>query len=154
AFVVGEAGQGKTALLQAFANRAMQAHPDLMVAGGNCNAYTGAGDPYLPFREILELLSGDIEARALAGRLSRNQAERLWNGLSATAQVLLDIGPDLLDTFISARRLLSRAVSIAPGAAWLAELQALAERKAAAPIRLQQQDLFEQYAKVVQVLAR
>src|SRR6266545_3689711 len=155
AFVVGEAGQGKTALLQAFARRAQQAHPELIVAGGNCNAYTGAGDPYLPFREILELLTGDIEARALAGRLRRDHAERLWNSLPAAAQALLEVGPDLLDTFISARRLLSRAgASVAGGAAWLTELQALVESKVARPIGPQQQALFEQYAKVVQHLAR
>ncbi len=155
AFVVGEAGQGKTALLQAFAQRAMQAHPDLIVAGGNCNAYTGAGDPYLPFREILELLTGDVEERVLAGRLRHDHAERLWNTMPAAAQALLDIGPDLLDTFISTRRLLSRVTgSVARGAAWLAELQALAERKAATPVGPQQQDLFEQYAKILQALAR
>jgi DNA-binding SARP family transcriptional activator len=155
AFVVGEAGQGKTALLQALAWRAQQTHPDLIVAGGNCNAYTGAGDPYLPFREILELLTGDVEARALAGRLRREQAERLWNTLPAAAQALLDDGPDLLDTFVPTRRLLSRAAaSVAPGAAWLTELQALAERKAATAMGPQQQDLFEQYARVVQNLAR
>jgi hypothetical protein len=39
----------------------------LIVAGGNCNAYTGRGDPYLPFREILELLTGHVEARWAAG---------------------------------------------------------------------------------------
>jgi predicted ATPase len=133
----------------------MQAHPDLIVAGGNCNAYTGAGDPYLPFREILELLSGDVEERVLAGRLRHEHAERLWNTLPAAAQALLNVGSDLLNTFISARRLLSRATrSVARGAAWLTELQALAERKAATPIGPQQQDLFEQYAKVLQALAR
>jgi tetratricopeptide (TPR) repeat protein len=154
-FVVGEAGQGKTALLQAFASRAQQAHPDLLVAGGNSNAYTGAGDPYLPFREILELLTGDVEADALAGRLRREHAERLWQGLPAAAQALLEVGPDLLDTFISARRLLGRAAgSGAGGAAWLSELQALAESKADAQVNPQQQDLFEQYAKVIQALAR
>jgi predicted ATPase len=154
AFIIGEAGQGKTALLQALASRAMQAHPDVIVAGGNCNAYTGTGDPYLPFREILELLSGDVEARALTGRLQRDHAERLWNSLPAAAQALLDVGPDLLDTFISARRLLSRAASIAPGAAWLPELRALADSKAVTPTNPRQQDLFEQYARVVQALAQ
>jgi predicted ATPase len=155
AFVVGEAGQGKTSLLQAFARRAQQAHPELVVSGGNCNAYTGAGDPYLPFREILELLTGDIEARTLAGRLRRDHAERLWHSLPAAAQALLDVGPDLLDTFISARRLLIRADAYVTGSAnWRTELQALAESKAATPNNPQQQDLFEQYARVVQALAR
>jgi DNA-binding SARP family transcriptional activator/tRNA A-37 threonylcarbamoyl transferase component Bud32 len=155
AFVVGEAGQGKTALLLAFAQRAQQAHPDLIVAGGNCNAYTGAGDPYLPFRQILEMLTGDVEAYPLVGRLQQNHAERLWNNMPKVVQALLDVGSDLLDTFISTRRLLSRAAAYAAGgAAWPAELQALAESKLATPINPQQQDLFEQYVKVVQALAR
>ena len=34
AFVVGGPGRGKTALLRAFAERAMAAHPDLLVVGG------------------------------------------------------------------------------------------------------------------------
>ncbi len=57
-FVTGEAGSGKTALVQEFTRRAQEAHAGpstgsgqaLIVASGNCNAYTGIGDPYLPFR--------------------------------------------------------------------------------------------------------
>ncbi|HEU5103218.1 MAG TPA: AAA family ATPase, partial [Roseiflexaceae bacterium] len=155
AFVVGEAGQGKTSLLQAFAWRAQQAHSDLIVAGGNCNAYTGAGDPYLPFREILELLTGDVEARALAGRLRHDQAERLWQSLPVAGQALVDVGPDLLDTFISARRLLGRAAAYAGGDAdWAQQLQELATSKASRPSDPQQQNLFEQYARVLQQLAQ
>ncbi|NIP78802.1 MAG: hypothetical protein GWM90_06220, partial [Gemmatimonadetes bacterium] len=52
-FVTGGPGRGKTALMREFARRAMEVHPDLLVAGGNCNAYSGVGDPYLPFREVL-----------------------------------------------------------------------------------------------------
>ena len=77
-FVMGEAGQGKTALLQAFARQTQTQHPTLLVATGNCNAYTGIGDPYLPFREILELLTGDVEARSAAGTLHLDNARRLW----------------------------------------------------------------------------
>ncbi|HEU5101852.1 MAG TPA: protein kinase, partial [Roseiflexaceae bacterium] len=147
AFVVGEAGQGKTALLQAFAQRAMQAHPDLIVAGGNCNAYTGAGDPYLPFREILELLSGDVEARALAGRLRRDQGERLWHTLPAAVQALLDVGPDLLDAFVPTRGLLRRATAYAGGhPAWVQQLHELVTSTMTRPTDPRQQDLFEQYA--------
>lgn len=63
AFVVGEAGSGKTALVTEFARRAEEAHDDLVVAIGNCNAQTGIGDPYLPFREILSQLTGDVDAK-------------------------------------------------------------------------------------------
>jgi CubicO group peptidase (beta-lactamase class C family) len=48
----------------------MEAHPDLLVASGYCNAYSSVGDPYLPFREALGMLSGDVEPRWAASRLS------------------------------------------------------------------------------------
>jgi predicted ATPase/transcriptional regulator with XRE-family HTH domain len=155
-FAVGEAGQGKTALMQAFARHAQQAHPQLIVAGGNCNAYSGMGDPYLPFREILELLTGDVEARTAAGTLSYNQADRLWHALRLTTQALLEVGRDLLDTFLPIRPLLDRVTTAAPGgAAWLTQLQALAADKAIrADTNIQQQTLFEQYARVIQDVAR
>lgn len=70
-FVVGEAGQGKTALLQAFAAEAERRQSDLVVADGHCSAYTGIGDPYLPFREILALLS--VTSRP-GGRLAPSPA--------------------------------------------------------------------------------
>lgn len=60
-FITGNAGSGKTTLIQAFAQRAQQSQPELIVAGGYCNAYTGLGDPYLPFRQILRLLTADFE---------------------------------------------------------------------------------------------
>ena len=56
AFVTGEAGSGKTALVTEFARRAQDAHPDVLVAIGNCNAQTGLGDPYLPFQHNIHSL--------------------------------------------------------------------------------------------------
>ncbi len=94
AFVIGDAGQGKTALLQEFARRAQAAHPELVVAGGNGSAYTGQGDPYLPFREMLGQLTGDIEDRCATGSIDREQARRLWHTLPLTVQVLVEAGPD------------------------------------------------------------
>ena len=113
-FVTGEAGSGKTALIQEFTRRAQAAHADLIVASGNCNAYTGIGDPYLPFREILELLTGDVEARWAAGAMTREHARRLWNTLPLAAQALVEAGPDLIDTFVPRAALLERAMAVHP----------------------------------------
>jgi DNA-binding SARP family transcriptional activator len=157
AFVVGEAGRGKTALIEEFSRRAQDRYADLIVAGGNCNAYTGIGDPYLPFREILSLLSGDFEARWLAGIISPEHARRLWSLMSRTVQALVEVGPDLIDIFIPGLALVSRAAAAEPGdAAWLAQLKRLVVRDPAgqSPVNLQQRVLFEQYARVLQVLAR
>jgi DNA-binding SARP family transcriptional activator/predicted ATPase len=173
-FVTGEAGSGKTALVQEFTRRAQEAHADpstgsprlrsgqagqaLVVASGNCNAYTGIGDPYLPFREILGLLTGDVEARWAAGAMTREHARRLWNTLPLAAQALVEAGPDLLDTFVPRAALLERAMTYALGRAdWLTRLDELVERKPTTGPGMpgpQQSDLFEQYTRVLQVLAR
>ncbi len=156
-FVTGEAGSGKTALVQEFTRRAQNVHADLIVASGNCNAYTGIGDPYLPFREILELLSGDVEARWAAGAMTGEHAHRLWITLPLTAQALVEAGPDLLDTFVLRAALLERAMTCAPGRVdWLTRLTELVERKttSAGMPSPQQSDLFKQYSKVLKALAR
>jgi transcriptional regulator with XRE-family HTH domain len=157
AFAIGEAGTGKTSLVQEFSNRALATHSQLIVAGGNCQAITGVGDPYLPFREILGLLTGDVEARWVTGATDREQARRLWAVMPYTVQALVDHGPDLLDTFISGPALIQRATSAAPaGVDWLAQLKQLVARREVTrgPANLQQYDLFEQYTKVLQALAR
>jgi DNA-binding SARP family transcriptional activator/predicted ATPase len=156
-FITGEAGSGKTALVQEFTQRAQEAQADLIVASGNCNAHTGIGDPYLPFREVLELLTGDVEARWAAGAITGEHARRLWNTLPATAQALVEAGPDLIDTFVPGNPLVERAAAYASGGAdWLARLAELVERKATGLVvpSPQQRDLFEQYTRVLQALAR
>ena len=79
---MGEAGAGKTALITEFARRAQDARGDLVVAIGNCNAQTGIGDPYLPFREILGQLTGDVDAKLAQGATTAENASRL-RGLRA-----------------------------------------------------------------------
>ncbi|MDH4135985.1 MAG: AAA family ATPase, partial [Anaerolineae bacterium] len=181
-FVTGEAGSGKTALVQEFTRRAQEAQADpstgsprlrslrhrsgeagqagqaLVVASGNCNAYTGIGDPYLPFREILELLTGDVEARWAAGAMTGEHARRLWNTLPLAAQALVEAGRDLIDTFVPGTALVDRAVACTPGGAdWLTRLDELVERKPTTGPGMpgpQQSDLFEQYTRVLQALAR
>ncbi|MEJ2598763.1 MAG: BTAD domain-containing putative transcriptional regulator [Anaerolineales bacterium] len=154
--VTGEAGSGKTSLLGEFTRRAQDEHQDLIVASGNCNAYTGIGDPYLPFREILEWLTGDVEARWAAGAISREHALRLWNKLPVVAQALMDTGPDLVDTFVQRTALLERAKACVSGQAeWLTRLDQFLDRKPATVISaasLYQADLFVQYTRVMQAL--
>jgi predicted ATPase/DNA-binding SARP family transcriptional activator len=156
AFVTGEAGSGKTALVQEFSRRAQEAHAELIAASGNCNAYTGIGDPYLPFREILGLLTGDVEAKWAAGAMTGEHARRLWNTLPFAAQALVEAGPDLIDTFVLRVALLERAMTCAPGRAdWLTRLDELVNRKPVmGPGSPQQSDLFEQYTRVLQALAQ
>jgi tRNA A-37 threonylcarbamoyl transferase component Bud32/tetratricopeptide (TPR) repeat protein len=156
-FVTGEAGSGKTALTQEFASQAQENHPELVMASGKCNAHTGIGDPYLPFIELLALLTGDVEAKWTAGLVTQEHAVRLWNLLPLSVKSVLDNGRDLINTFVPGQALLSRSEMYASGRTnWVASLKNLVERKDALPSdsQLQQSSLFEQYTRVLQSLAQ
>jgi serine/threonine protein kinase/tetratricopeptide (TPR) repeat protein len=157
ALVTGEAGSGKTALINEFARRAQEDHADLIVAAGNCDAQTGVGDPYLPFREVLSLLTADLEFRLGSREIHRGQARRLWSLLPLAVEAVVDGGPDLLETFISGEALVSRATAFTPSPArWRVRLEELVRRNASTPrdAALQQSYLFEQYARTLHALAQ
>ncbi len=157
AFVVGDAGTGKTALISAFARNAEATHPELVVASGKCDAHTGTGDPYMPFREILALLTGDVGALQAVGALTKERASRLRDVVPYTARSVLDSGPDLIGTLVSGSSLLARTTATSPAdAGWIENLRALVERKGSVPAdsTLQQSSLLEQTTRVLQAVAR
>ena len=98
--VSGEPGQGKTALMTAFAARAQAAHPALLVAVGACNAYTGRGDPFLPFRQISAQLTGEVPSGAHLDAFQRERAARLTRAAPRAADILVQRGPHLLDSLV------------------------------------------------------
>ncbi|MCP4426289.1 MAG: AAA family ATPase, partial [Chloroflexi bacterium] len=158
AFITGEPGSGKTTLMHAFTRQTMAANPDLLVVSGKCSAYTGSGDPYLPFLEIMQMLTGDVESRWEAGNISADHARRLWNVLPDAAEALLINGPLLLDRFIPSAPLLTRAQirtrSQQPnGAPWLGQLAEWAQAGEIMPA-FSPTDLFEQFAGLLKTLAR
>jgi DNA-binding SARP family transcriptional activator len=155
AFVIGEPGSGKTVLAHEFVRQAMDAHPDLLAVHGRCNAYTGIGDPYLPFLEMLQMLTGDDEAEWAGGAITGDHARRLWALMPDAVQALIDYGPELIDRFVPGAALLARARAGTPRQA--TALSELLERRAASgpgPAMLQQTDLFEQYTKVLAAVSR
>jgi DNA-binding SARP family transcriptional activator/tetratricopeptide (TPR) repeat protein len=155
-FITGEAGSGKSALLAEFTRRILANHSDLIVASASCNAHTGAGDPYLPFREILGLLTGEVEARWRAGALDSEHAQQLWNILPITAQALVKKSPDLINTFIAGPALLERARSYSSANQdWFVRLEELVKIKAAVTTlpMPHQSDLLEQYTGLILALA-
>jgi DNA-binding SARP family transcriptional activator len=122
-FVTGGAGQGKSSLLKEFSLRSMARQKSLLVALGSCNSFRGMGDPYLPFREILAMLTGDAEASWAAGTITRDHALRLWNALPSASQALVDHGPHVAPALIPCQALLDRAAAAAPGgASWFQQL--------------------------------
>lgn len=154
--IAGDAGRGKTALLRVFRKRAQELHKDLIVAFGQAEAQTGFGDPNLPFRDLLAMLCGDVQAKWESGDVSRHNAQRLWNLVPQVTQALLDKGPDLIDRFVDGRSLVSRGMALAPqGAQWLERLKQYVEmqRQRPEPINVDHRDmqkaLFEQYGRVL-----
>ena len=108
-FVTGEAGSGKTALMQEFVRRAIARYPNLIVAAANCNSFTGSSDPYLPFRELLNQLAGDYEADA-AGILPPEafaRRKRAFNKVAAS--VVVNYGSNLIGTIVPNATLLAHA---------------------------------------------
>lgn len=146
-FVTGEAGRGKSSLLGELASRALAARPELVVAVGHCDAFTGAGDPLLPFRDALEMLAGGVEARWLAGTIDREHAARLWRLLPLTVEAIAHHGPELLGGFLRRGPLLARAGQGDPSG----RLAELIERAAQAPggAGNNQAALFEAYTRVL-----
>ena len=114
-FVVGEAGFGKTCLTAEFARRAQLRDKELVVVFGDCNAQTGIGDPYLPFREVLGMLAGDIDDKVAQGVTTEENASRLRAFLKVSKRVILDVGPDLIDILLPGVGLVTRAGAMVAG---------------------------------------
>jgi DNA-binding SARP family transcriptional activator len=151
--VNGEAGSGKTALLSEFARQALNWHPDLLVIGGRCNAYSGLGQPYLPFVESLQMLVGEWDFLPWANTLEQANEARLRNAIPRVLQTMFESVPDLMDWFID-RGALAQRLSRTPGIrpAWLIELRRKAKESPALP--LDTGGLFEQITRLLNALAR
>jgi adenylate cyclase len=157
-FVTGEAGSGKTALVTEFARRAQQEHEDLVVAVGQSDAQTGKGDAYLPFREVLGQLTGDVEAKLAQGAITQENAGRLRTLLAFSGRALVEVGPDLIEIFVPWVGLATRAAAFAADKiGWLDRLEQLVgqrqEREEAVPSGIEQDHIFEQYTNVLIRLA-
>lgn len=156
-FVRGDTGSGKTFLMNEFGRQAVARYPALLLAGGRCTAYSGLGDPYLPFRDILNILSCDIDAWRVSELVDAPNGGRLLAAFPAVLQTLLDVGPDLIEVLLPGRILALRAQTYLPEqVALLASLaervEASAKKEARSP--LEQVHLFEQVTRMLQALAR
>lgn len=153
-FVTGGAGRGKTALIDEFSRRAQNTHEGLIVALGNCNAHIGIGDPYLPFRDVFSMLTGDVEGRWVSGSLTRENAKRLWEVLPLTLDAMLARGPFLIDVFVPGEVLLTHGKAVfPPGAEPLKRLEDFIAQKKSVVSELEQSLLFEQCANVLNIIS-
>ncbi|HSR31249.1 MAG TPA: tetratricopeptide repeat protein [Anaerolineae bacterium] len=156
-FVSGQAGSGKTALVTEFARRAEARHLELVVAMGQGDAQTGIGDAYLPFREVLRQLTGDVDSER-SRAISPENASRLRKLVTVSGRVLVELAPDLVGLFVPGAGLaMKAAMATADKAGWLGELEKLAQRprpnEGLRSSGLDQNLVFEQYTRFVTTLA-
>jgi predicted ATPase/predicted negative regulator of RcsB-dependent stress response len=159
AFIAGEAGSGKTTLLAEFIGRALDAHGDLLAAVGGCSTQFGYGDPYLPFRQALHLLTGDLEGIWSAGALGEEHAGRIWSALPFVLETLLAEGPDLVGTLLPLETLQLHIHKLGDkGAEAIAKLESQAERRtgelSAPASQSRQMAIFDQFTRVLLAVAR
>ncbi|MCO5205073.1 MAG: DUF2791 family P-loop domain-containing protein [Anaerolineae bacterium] len=154
-FLSGEAGSGKTALLNAFGRIAQEKHENLVIASGMCDAQTGVGDPYLPFREILNLLTGDVESKVKQGLITVENAGRLKRMLGLSAQIIVEHGPDLVGTFVPWGKLVAQvSVTMAKKVGWVQKVEDLSQSRKSFEEGIDQNQIYEQYVNVLKALAK
>jgi predicted ATPase len=156
--VAGEAGSGKTSLLRAFLERAEPKHDALVTAWGDCSDVEGQSDPYLPFREVLALLTGDFEDAPDKNAVSNVNRERLRGMLARSGQILVDVGPDLINLIVPGTKLAAiMGKAVARRVGWLEKLDTLAKKAPLEPAvggpALSQDRVFEEYTDFLSELS-
>lgn len=154
-FIAGSPGQGKSMLMDAFAQRALSLHPDLLVVKGKCSALSNIGDPYLPFREILAMLTGDVEALWEAGVLSTSLATRLWLSAPRVIEHLLTSGRQVLDIMVPVAHILKRCQDAArSGEDWAKKYLEYVDTSNQSLDEFKQGYLFQQFSNVLGEIAK
>jgi DNA-binding SARP family transcriptional activator/tetratricopeptide (TPR) repeat protein len=154
AFVSGEAGSGKTMLLETFALSAMAQHPDLLVAGARCSL-GGGYEPFAPLRKLMEMLCGDLASDTGWRLASEDQLARLQCATGLILDSLFEHGSDLVDTLVPAASLAHRARLVAlEGAAELSGPYAPLRTTPAPLVPLAREALFDQLIRTLAAVAR
>ncbi len=107
-FITGDAGSGKTALAFEFGRKAMDDYDDLIPVYGRCSGNSEIGDIYLPYIEIFQQLCSCNENRRNTKILSDEHQKRLSSLFPTAAQALIENGPGLIGSLISAKDLYKR----------------------------------------------
>jgi len=114
AFVSGDPGSGKTALLEAFAAIAMAKHPDLLVAGVRCSP-GGSANPFAPLRKLAEMLFGDLGSDVTWRLVQQEAADRLQAATGRTLAALMERGHGLVESLVPAASIARRAGAAGAG---------------------------------------
>ena len=152
--IKGEAGSGKTTLINEFVRQAQQRQPNLVAAVGVCDSQVSIGDLYLPFREIFNTLTGNLD-KTLAQRTTHMKVNQPLPVIASyVLDLLLECGPEIIETFIPAAKLIGKiGVQLLKKADLADKLEKLKQRKTFTPEKLDPNKIFEQYTSTLQALS-
>ena len=154
-FVAGNPGQGKTTLLEEFSRLAEQRSAEVLIVSGSCNAFSGIGDPYLPFRDVMGMLTGNVESSWASGAITTSQATRLWKSAPRVLHHLLKYGRQVLKAMVPQAHLIPRCQDAAQvGEAWAKSYLAFIEISSQADQDFEQSYLFHQFTNVILAVAK
>jgi len=160
-FIAGEAGAGKSSLVTEFIRRLEEADPKLIASIGECNAQTGFADPYLPFRQVLTMLTTGSEEKKTSKEIDEKKKLDRWKDfVQVSTRTLIMLGPDLVGIFVPGAQIVGKigmAIGLSSNLSTkLAEKIGKKSDKDSPKIdpALDQEKIFEQYAAVLKVLSK
>ena len=100
AFLSGEAGIGKTSLVYEFFRKSQAKYDNLIYLASSCSVQSGFGEAYLPFKEMISLLCGEIESQLSQASISITNAKRIAQNTPFVLATLVDFSPSLASTIL------------------------------------------------------
>lgn len=99
-FIPGEAGTGKSVLLEMFARELEEKTENTLIASTFCCIRSEYSIPYQPFKELLKQLMQEVKDNEEIEKKGRSGREKLKEAFAFSARMLLEHAPDLIDNFI------------------------------------------------------
>ena len=150
--IVGEAGTGKSALAEEFIRRAQKADAHVVAVIGTCDPQASINEPYLPFRQVLARLTGDVDIQLR--KISETNADRLKHlARQSVPEILFAAGPLLAEVLIPGARLAAQVAIFAAKHTVLKKPLARFE-KGVRRTEIDRAKILEQYTAVIVELAK
>lgn len=99
-FVSGEAGLGKSVLLDMFIHELNEKTEETIIASSFCSIRSEYSIPYQPFKDILKQLVQEVSCNDDIEKKERPNKEKIKDALTFSARMLVEHAPNLIDNFI------------------------------------------------------
>lgn len=105
-FLIGEAGSGKTTLVEKFLSELSDVPTPIIYATGECGTQIGLVDPYLPFKTIIQSFVKKLDD------VKEKKHYYLKDFARLAAQTIIELAPDLIGNLLPGGLLLSKGLDI------------------------------------------